>query len=57
MQIHALISLSEGAVYPGIDMSVVSEKLRLGGYGATSIVVRIQPIAPGVKTMSGNQFS
>lgn len=54
LQIHALIALSEGAMYPGIDMSIVSEKLRLGGHGATSIVVRIQPVTPGLKTMTGN---
>ncbi|XP_065211155.1 C3 and PZP-like alpha-2-macroglobulin domain-containing protein 8 [Planococcus citri] len=54
IDIHALIALSEGAIYPGIDMSIVSEKLRLGGHGATSIVVRIQPVTPGLKTMTAN---
>ena len=49
-----MIALSEGAIYPGIDVSIVSEKLRLGGHGATSIVVRIQPVTPGLKTMTGN---
>lgn len=51
----ALLALSEGAHFLSNGMLYVTEKLRLGPQGATSLVVRVVVTSSGVKNMTGRQ--
>ncbi|KAJ9599485.1 hypothetical protein L9F63_010017, partial [Diploptera punctata] len=52
MDLVALLALSEGAHFLSNGMLYVTEKLRLGPHGATSLVVRVVVTSPGVKNMT-----
>ncbi|XP_046982509.1 C3 and PZP-like alpha-2-macroglobulin domain-containing protein 8 [Schistocerca americana] len=52
MDVTALLSLTEGAHFASSGLLYVSEKLRLGPHGATSLVVRVVVTSPGVKNMT-----
>lgn len=54
MQVNALLSLSEGAVFSSSNQPFVAEKMRLGAYGATSLIVRITALKEGLKNLTGN---
>lgn len=49
----ALLALSEGAQFLSNGLLYVTERLRLGPHGATSLVVRILVTTPGLKNMTG----
>jgi hypothetical protein len=51
--VTALLALSEGAHFLSNGMLYVTEKLRLGPHGATSLVVRVVVTSPGIKNMTG----
>jgi hypothetical protein len=46
--------LSEGAVFSSSNQPFVAEKMRLGAYGATSLIVRITALKEGLKNLTGN---
>jgi len=48
-----LLALSEGVHFLSNGMLYVTEKLRLGPQGATSLVVRVVVTSSGVKNMTG----
>nr|CAD7262807.1 unnamed protein product [Timema shepardi] len=52
MDVTALLALTEGAHFLSNNMLYVTEKLRLGPHGATSIVVRVVVTSPGNKNMT-----
>ena len=52
-QVTALLALSEGAQFLSNGLLYVTERLRLGPHGATSLVVRLLVTTPGVKNMTG----
>ncbi|PSN44641.1 hypothetical protein C0J52_07735 [Blattella germanica] len=52
MDVTALLALSEGAHFLSNGMLYVTEKLRLGPHGATSLVVRVVVTSPGLKNMT-----
>lgn len=51
---NALLSLSDGAVFSSSNQPFVAEKMRLGAYGATSLIVRITALKEGLKNLTGN---
>lgn len=53
-QVNALLSLSEGAVFSSSNQPFVAEKMRLGAYGATSLIVKITALKEGLKNLTGN---
>jgi hypothetical protein len=53
LQVTALLALSEGAHFLSNGMLYVTEKLRLGPHGATSLVVRVVVTSSGLKNMTG----
>jgi len=50
-----LLTLSEGAHFLSSGMLYVTEKLRLGPHGATSLVVHVVVTSSGLKNMTGRQ--
>ncbi|XP_050540896.1 C3 and PZP-like alpha-2-macroglobulin domain-containing protein 8 [Daktulosphaira vitifoliae] len=52
MDVNALLSLSEGAVFSSSNQPFIAEKLRLGAYGATSLIVKITALKSGVKNLT-----
>ncbi|XP_017772788.1 PREDICTED: C3 and PZP-like alpha-2-macroglobulin domain-containing protein 8, partial [Nicrophorus vespilloides] len=52
MDITALLALSEGAQFLSNGLLYVTERLRLGPHGATSLVVRLLVTTPGLKNMT-----
>ncbi|XP_026808210.1 C3 and PZP-like alpha-2-macroglobulin domain-containing protein 8 isoform X1 [Rhopalosiphum maidis] len=52
MDVNALLSLSEGAVFSSSNQPFVAEKMRLGAYGATSLIVRITALKEGLKNLT-----
>lgn len=58
-QVTALLALSEGAQFLSNGLLYVTERLRLGPHGATSLVVRLLVTTPGLKNMTGkkNKYS
>lgn len=52
MDVNALLSLSEGAVFSSSNQPFVAEKMRLGAYGATSLIVRITALKQGMKNLT-----
>lgn len=54
LQVTALLALSEGAQFLSNGLLYVTERLRLGPHGATSLVVRILVTTAGLKNMTGN---
>ncbi|XP_050431639.1 C3 and PZP-like alpha-2-macroglobulin domain-containing protein 8 [Adelges cooleyi] len=52
MDVNALLSLTEGAVFSSSNQPFVAEKMRLGAYGATSLIVRITALKEGVKNLT-----
>lgn len=52
-QITALLSLSGGGRFLSNNMMYVTEKLRLGPRGATSIVVKVVVTKSGVHNLTG----
>ncbi|PNF39127.1 hypothetical protein B7P43_G01344, partial [Cryptotermes secundus] len=52
MDVTALLALSEGAHFLSNGMLYVTEKLRLGPHGATSLVVRVVVTSSGLKNMT-----
>ncbi|CAG2056051.1 unnamed protein product [Timema podura] len=56
MDVTALLALTEGAHFLSNNMLYVTEKLRLGPHGATSIVVRVVVTSPGNKNMTGGRI-
>lgn len=53
LQVTALLALSEGAQFLSNGLLYVTERLRLGPRGATSLVVRLLVTTPGLKNMTG----
>lgn len=53
LKVTALLALSEGAQFLSNGLLYVTERLRLGPHGATSLVVRILVTTPGLKNMTG----
>lgn len=51
-QVTALLALSEGAQFVTNGLLYVTERLRLGPHGATSLVVRVLVSTPGLKNMT-----
>lgn len=47
------MSLSEGAVFSSSNQPFVAEKMRLGAYGATSLIVKITALKEGLKNLTG----
>ncbi|VVC44077.1 Hypothetical protein CINCED_3A018912 [Cinara cedri] len=52
MDVNALLSLSEGAVFSSSNQPFVAEKMRLGAYGATSLIVRVTALKEGLKNLT-----
>ncbi|XP_044258121.1 C3 and PZP-like alpha-2-macroglobulin domain-containing protein 8 [Tribolium madens] len=52
MDVTALLALSEGAQFLSNGLLYVTERLRLGPHGATSLVVKLLVTTPGVKNMT-----
>ncbi|RZC42492.1 C3 and PZP-like alpha-2-macroglobulin domain-containing protein 8, partial [Asbolus verrucosus] len=52
MDVTALLALSEGAQFLSNGLLYVTERLRLGPHGATSLVVRLLVTTPGLKNMT-----
>ncbi|KAK9879289.1 hypothetical protein WA026_004140 [Henosepilachna vigintioctopunctata] len=52
MDVTALLALSEGAQFLSNGLLYVTERLRLGPRGATSLVVRLLVTTPGLKNMT-----
>ncbi|CAG9764576.1 unnamed protein product [Ceutorhynchus assimilis] len=52
VDVTALLALSEGAQFVSNGLLYVTERLRLGPHGATSLVVRILVTSPGVKNFT-----
>ncbi|XP_044761651.1 C3 and PZP-like alpha-2-macroglobulin domain-containing protein 8 [Coccinella septempunctata] len=52
MDVTALLALSEGAQFLSNGLLYVTERLRLGPRGATSLVVRLLVTTPGLKKMT-----
>ncbi|XP_066993511.2 C3 and PZP-like alpha-2-macroglobulin domain-containing protein 8 [Anabrus simplex] len=52
MDVTALLALTEGAHFLSNGMLYVTEKLRLGPHGATSLVVRVVVTSAGAKNMT-----
>ncbi|KAJ8974118.1 hypothetical protein NQ317_019900 [Molorchus minor] len=52
MDVTALLALSEGAQFLSNGLLYVTERLRLGPHGATSLVVRLLVTSPGRKNMT-----
>ncbi|CAH0558876.1 unnamed protein product [Brassicogethes aeneus] len=52
MDVTALLALSEGAQFLSNGLLYVTERLRLGPHGATSLVVRLLVTTPGTKNMT-----
>ncbi|GLH16624.1 Uncharacterized protein GBIM_20851, partial [Gryllus bimaculatus] len=50
--VTALLALTEGAHFQSNGLLYVTEKLRLGPHGATSLVVRVVVTSPGTKNMT-----
>lgn len=53
MQVSALLSLREGAHFQSSGLGFVSERLRLGPHGATSLVVRVQATSQSSNNLTG----
>ncbi|KAJ8919224.1 hypothetical protein NQ315_012212 [Exocentrus adspersus] len=51
-KVTALLALSEGAQFLSNGLLYVTERLRLGPHGATSLVVRLLVTSPGLKNMT-----
>ena len=56
VDVTALLSLTEGAHFLSSKALYVTEKLRLGPHGATSLVVRVVVTTPGYKNMTGDSY-
>lgn len=54
-QVTALLALSEGAQFLSNGLLYVTERLRLGPHGATSLVVKLLVTTPGKKNMTGDR--
>ncbi|XP_050305510.1 C3 and PZP-like alpha-2-macroglobulin domain-containing protein 8 [Anthonomus grandis grandis] len=52
VDVTALLALSEGAQFVSNGLLYVTERLRLGPHGATSLVVRILALEPGTKNLT-----
>ncbi|XP_030749609.1 C3 and PZP-like alpha-2-macroglobulin domain-containing protein 8 [Sitophilus oryzae] len=52
IDVTALLALSEGAQFVSNGLLYVTERLRLGPHGATSLVVRVTVTTPGSKNMT-----
>uniref|UniRef100_A0AAR5P944 Alpha-2-macroglobulin domain-containing protein n=2 Tax=Dendroctonus ponderosae TaxID=77166 RepID=A0AAR5P944_DENPD len=52
VDVTALLALSEGAQFVSNGLLYVTEKLRLGPLGATSLVVKILSVVPGAKNLT-----
>ncbi|XP_025832303.1 C3 and PZP-like alpha-2-macroglobulin domain-containing protein 8 [Agrilus planipennis] len=52
MDVTALLALSEGAQFISNGLLYVTERLRLGPQGATSLVVRLMVTLPGIRNLT-----